>query len=140
MNEAKFLNDLVTNEKRLFGEKRVVVLDDCKNSLMLIQRYLDQFDNIHLEVFQDEFEAIRSIIREKPELLVMDINMPKLDGIRVFTLLEEMSISNVPVIFISGDKSVESMVSHLKQNTSFIKKPLKKNTLIEQVNRVLKSA
>ena len=81
---------------------KAIVIDDEKESTDLLIDLLKDFPEIEiLETYQDPVEGIKGIIHYKPDLLFLDIQMPKKNGFDVLREIHEYDI-NPTVIFITG--------------------------------------
>jgi DNA-binding SARP family transcriptional activator len=86
----------------------------------------------------DGAEALMVIGREKVDLMLLDIDLPFIDGHKVLEALKEKGIE-VPTIFVSGLPGEEPEVKAFEIGAAdFIRKPVKNNVLLARVSRVLK--
>ena len=80
-------------------ELRIIVVDDEEPARRLLRGYLeDEPDVVIIAECANGFEAVRAVAENEPDLLLLDIQMPKLDGFEVVELLER----ELPVIFITA--------------------------------------
>ena len=82
------------------GYKKVAVVDDSPSTLALVRSALNSLENVHVISFKDEFDALRGIVQEKPDLILLDIQLETLDGHHVASLLKELTVTS-QVIFMS---------------------------------------
>jgi DNA-binding SARP family transcriptional activator len=88
----------------------------------------------------DGAEALMVIGREKVDLMLLDIDLPFIDGHKVLEALKDKGIE-VPTIFVSGLPGEEPEVKAFEIGAAdFIRKPVKNNVLLARVSRVLKDA
>lgn len=86
---------------------RTVVVDDSDSFLQVVSHLLDLEDVIDLvAAASDGVDAIDTVLRLKPALVVMDVNMPGLDGLSAASLLAEMSPAPT-VVLMSAEDSPE---------------------------------
>jgi len=70
---------------------RVIIVEDEKPARELVKAYLRDYDNIELiEECEDGFKGVKAINTNKPDLVFLDIQMPKLSGFEVLELIDEM--------------------------------------------------
>lgn len=84
-------------------------------------------------------EAIKLAYAEKPDLILMDIRMPKVGGVKAFESLQMYSrTGNIPVIFITAypGKEVEDEV-RTKGAADFVAKPFDTEELLAKINGIL---
>lgn len=83
---------------------RTVVVDDSHTFLQVTCHLLDLEDAIDLvAAASDGVEAIETVLRLKPALVLMDVSMPGLDGLSAASLLAEMSPAPTVVLMSSED-------------------------------------
>src|SRR5258708_19509265 len=83
---------------------RVLVVDDDADVLASLERGL-RLSGFEVSTAVDGAEALRSATETRPDAIVLDINMPVLDGVSVVTALRAMD-NDVPVCFLSARSSV----------------------------------
>lgn len=117
----------------------IFVVDDEPVNLKLIQRILelDGFCNIHC--IHDSRQVVELYRQARPELILLDINMPHLDG---FDVLEELKRlpNNVmpPVVFLTAQSAAEFRVKAFDNGVlDFISKPFNRLELLARVKNLL---
>jgi two-component system LytT family response regulator len=81
---------VTTGERHQSGSLRVVVVDDEPLARDLLAQYLAEQDGVELVAScRDGFEAVKAISEHAPDVVLLDIQMPKLSGFEVLELLEE---------------------------------------------------
>jgi len=121
------------------GEKRKVVLVVEDNLLNReLTNALLKTAGYDVRLAADGAEALMVIGREKVDLMLLDIDLPFIDGHKVLEALKDKGIE-VPTIFISGLPGEEPEVKAFEIGAAdFIRKPVKNNVLLARVSRVLK--
>ena len=116
---------------------KILVVDDEPDIRSLIKEILED-ENFEVAVAEDATEA--NNIRENfnPDLILLDIWMPGIDGITLLKQWNESNQMSVPVIMISGHGTVETAVEATRLGAyDFIEKPLSLAKLILTVNHAL---
>lgn len=81
------------------GRIRVVIVDDEELARRLLREYLAQAPDIEIvSECANGFEAVKVISEQKPDLVFLDVQMPKLNGLEVLELIG----SEIPVIFVTA--------------------------------------
>jgi two-component system nitrogen regulation response regulator NtrX len=115
---------------------RILIIDDEKpirNTLRDILEY-EKFEVIEAA---DGQEGLRLASEEKPDLILCDIKMSKMDGMEVLSKLQEMD-ADIPVVMISGHGTIETAVEALKKGAyDYIAKPPDLNRLLVTVRNAL---
>lgn len=119
-------------------KKTVVVIDDCKLSLAIARDIMEEA-GFQVETAESGISANRYIYQDpSPDLILVDIIMPMLNGDRKVKLLKERaSSSHIPVVIMST-QSVDKL-KELKKSAGadgYVAKPLNKDLLLEEVRRL----
>jgi CheY-like chemotaxis protein len=117
--------------------KTVLVVEDNVLNRELTNAVL-KAAGYHVLLAKDGAEALMLLGREHVDLMLLDIDLPFIDGHKVFEALHEQGI-HVPAIFISGLPGDEPEVKAFEIGASdFIRKPVKNSVLLARVAKVLK--
>jgi DNA-binding response OmpR family regulator len=95
-----------------------------------------------LEVFEagDGYQALEIARRERPELALLDVVMPGLDGLRVAEVLRDELGDEISLAFISGRGSFEQQLEGLERGAAeYITTPFDPAELVELVRELLRS-
>src|SRR3989338_7055679 len=85
------------------NKKRVLIVDDDQSMVDAIYRILKKEKIYDLEIAYDGFEAGRKFFGFKPDLIILDIRMPGLDGLQLCSRIRaNQENKNVRILFISG--------------------------------------
>ncbi|MBG07921.1 MAG: hypothetical protein CME68_04135 [Halobacteriovoraceae bacterium] len=116
----------------IFKDKKILIVDDNEKTIQLIGDYLRSNGDFITSVAKNGREAIDRAEKNRPDLIIMDINMPIMDGLQVCDKLKSKeSLKNVPVIFITAQDSIEDKVKALDgKGNDFITKPFYEEELI----------
>ena len=104
------------------GTNNILVVDDEEDVCDLLSRFLTRRGYI-VDTVRDGDEAIVRIIEDQPDIVLLDIRLPKMDGLKVLRRLREESI-DVAVITMSGVADEETARMSLELGAAdFITKP-----------------
>lgn len=112
----------------------VVCIDDSQTVLNSIQNFLD--DSIFSVVMiSDPVKALMQIVRSKPDLVLLDVTMPNLDGYELCSLLRRHpSFKNVPVVMVTGNTGlIDRAKAKLVGASSYLTKPFNQSDLLKVV-------
>ena len=92
------------------------------------------------DICLDGDEALRKLVEKRPDLMILDINMPGVSGWEVLDLLpNDEDLASVPVIILSGrDTSVDITTGWNYEIVTYFTKPFEMRELLEFVDRVLR--
>ncbi|HEY3056507.1 MAG TPA: BTAD domain-containing putative transcriptional regulator [Thermoanaerobaculia bacterium] len=119
------------------GKKTVLVVEDNVLNRELTMAIL-KTAGYNVAVAQDGAEALMHLGRERVDLMLLDIDLPFIDGHSLLRAVREKGI-DVPTIFISGLPGDEPELRAFQGGAAdFIRKPVKNNVLLARVAKVLK--
>jgi sigma-B regulation protein RsbU (phosphoserine phosphatase) len=112
----------------------VLVVEDNHESLRLLTNILME-EGYTVRPADSGKLALASIAASQPQLVLLDINMPEMDGFEVLRRLKASTESrNIPVVFISGSIEVEKRTEGLEMGAvDFISKPFHREELLARV-------
>ena len=123
--------------KRADGRKTVLVVEDNVLSRELMNAVLKSA-GYSVVLAKDGAEALMMVGREKIDLLVIDVDLPYIDGHSLLQAMHENGVA-VPAIFISGLPGDEVEVRAFEVGAAdFIRKPVKNSVLLARVAKVMK--
>jgi diguanylate cyclase (GGDEF)-like protein len=113
---------------------KILIVDDEPTALKLLKDILTA-DNHVVRPFNNGELALRSIMVEAPELILLDIRMPGMNGFEVcHRLKEDESLKDIPVIFISAASDMEDKVRAFQEGgVDYITKPFQREEVIARV-------
>ncbi|MDR1695073.1 MAG: response regulator [Endomicrobium sp.] len=118
--------------------KKVLVVDDDEVFLDSTQAALETkgFKIIKALSAESAFEALSH--NERPDLILLDINLPDKNGFEVLrTIRESANFSNIPVILITGDVTVQIDKAFAEGADDCVFKPIDMDKLVSDMNRLL---
>ncbi len=102
---------------------RLVVVDDDKEARDSLCRYLATCGH-ELECFENGKEALHSLLEKTPDLLLLDLLMPEMDGLAFLEIIRAyLHLSSLPVIVLTGlaDSPLIERARSLKVNAILVK-------------------
>jgi DNA-binding response OmpR family regulator len=118
---------------------KVLIAEDDRDFGNILSQYVT-ISGFNVTLARDGKEAWELFSQDKPDICVLDVMMPEMDG---FTLAEKMKQSqpDVPVIFLTAKSLKEDIVRGLKIGADdYITKPFDPEVLILRINNILKRA
>lgn len=115
----------------------VLVVDDDEDVLVSVERGL-RLSGFHVLVARDGAAALRSVTEHSPDAVVLDMNMPLLDGAGVVTALRALG-NEVPVCVLSARSSVDERISGLESGADdYLVKPFVLAELVARIKALLR--
>ncbi|MCH7488558.1 MAG: response regulator transcription factor [Chloroflexi bacterium] len=116
----------------------ILVVDDEQNIVKLARLYLNK-DGYQVEAAYDGAEALEKAKSIRPDLIILDIMMPEMDGLAVCRELRKTS--NVPIIILTArDDDIDRIVGLELGADDYITKPFNPRELVARVRAVLRRA
>ena len=130
------MEDIIEKEK-----KTILVVDDEKNIMDLLVFHLQKEGYNTLEAY-DGITAVDMAIKEKPDLILLDIMIPKLDGISVCKKIRyALNISNIPILMISARDTESDKIVGLEMGADdYITKPFQIREVMARIKANLRKA
>ena len=89
---------------------------------------------------KDGFEVLKLVFKEKPDLIITDFIMPKMDGVALIKKLKSrLATRYIPIIMLTAKDEVESEVVGMEAGADdYLTKPVNRKRLLTRINRLLK--
>src|SRR5581483_7403731 len=122
----------------MFGMQKVLIVDDEPQILDVVSKYLTR-EGFQIVTARDGDAALSAYHTNKPDLVVLDLMLPKVDGLEVFRRLR--SASAVPVIMLTAKGEETDRIVGLELGADdYITKPFSPRELVARVKAVLRRA
>ena len=117
----------------------VLIVDDDQQNVELIQAYLDDVE-CRTVAANDGIEALDTVAREKPDLILLDVMMPKMSGFEVCRRLKsDPDTTDIPVIMVTALNEFGDIERGIDSGTDdFVSKPINKLELLTRIRTMLK--
>lgn len=121
---------------------KVMAVDDEESFLSLLKLNLEQGGKFKVFAISDGSSAISQAKNIKPDVIILDVNMPDIDGPTVCSkLAEDMDTKEIPIIFLTALITKEEEAEYKKRmtgrNYSYVAKPVDTDRLISIIEDVL---
>ena len=114
----------------------IALVDDDRNILTSVSMTLEA-EGFAVRTYTDGAEALRGLMQSPVDLAVLDIKMPRMDGMELLEKLRRSS--DLPVIFLtSKDDEVDELMGLRMGADDYIKKPFSQRLLIERIRTLLR--
>lgn len=123
-----------------FKDLRILVAEDNDVNQFYIQELLNKLQ-ITYELAHDGYETVKKFINGKYDLVLMDINMPNLDGItaarQILRYEQETGAAHTPIIGLSADAVAKNINDYLQKGLDgYLIKPLRKGDLVKTLQEL----
>lgn len=123
------------------GEKlyKVACIDDSPMILHMIEAFLEDKSFSVIKI-NDPVRALMELMRAKPDIILLDITMPNLDGYELCALLRSRpDFRNTPIIMVTGSKGlIDRAKARLVKASGYLTKPFNQTQLLKMIFKLLK--
>jgi two-component system alkaline phosphatase synthesis response regulator PhoP len=119
-------------------KRRILVVDDDENIVRLVSMYLEK-DGYRVDSSHDGRDALTQFRRTRPDIVVLDLMLPEIDGLSVCRSIREQS--DVPIIMLTARTTEGDKLIGLDQGADdYITKPFSPRELLARIRAVLRRA
>ncbi|MFA6956658.1 MAG: response regulator [Thermoanaerobaculia bacterium] len=119
-----------------------LVVEDSPTMRQLISFSLKRFKNARIIEAVDGVDALKKLSGEKIDLILTDINMPVMDGLKLVSLVRQNAqLQSIPIIIITTEGAEEDRERGLALGANaYISKPIQSSHLIKTISELLTTA
>ncbi|MBD6616645.1 response regulator [Komarekiella sp. 'clone 1'] len=112
----------------------IACIDDSQTVLNSIKHFLDE-NTFSVVMINDPVKALMQILRSKPDLILLDVEMPSLDGYELCSLLRKHSaFKNTPIIMVTGRTGfIDRAKAKMVRSSGYLTKPFTQSDLLKMV-------
>jgi twitching motility two-component system response regulator PilH len=117
---------------------RILIVDDSPSQLMGMMRIVEKLGHVGLSA-EDGAAGVEAAKVEKPDLILMDVVMPNLNGFQATRAIsKEPTTSHIPIVLVTTKDQETDKVWGMRQGAkAYITKPFTENQLVEVINSLL---
>ncbi|MGH6888758.1 MAG: response regulator transcription factor [Rhizomicrobium sp.] len=116
----------------------IALVDDDRNILASVGMLLEQ-EGYHVRTYADGASALGALLATPPDLAILDIKLPRMDGLELLRRLRQSG--DLPVIFLtSKDEEIDELMGLNAGADDYVRKPFSQRLLLERVRAVLRRA
>lgn len=118
---------------------KILIVDDAETNAEILHSYMSDLEDVECRVFTEPRKALIWAQSTVPDLILLDYQMPDLNGIEFVRLLREQEDKGTtPVIMVTGDESREILLQGLEAGaTDFLRKPVEKIELLARARNMI---
>jgi two-component system response regulator ChvI len=114
----------------------IALVDDDRNILTSVSMALEA-EGFDVRTYSDGATALTALSQNAPDLAVLDIKMPRMDGMELLRRLRQKS--DLPVIFLtSKDEEIDELIGLRMGADDYVRKPFSQRLLVERIRAVLR--
>jgi cyclic di-GMP phosphodiesterase len=126
---------------RAFRNARILIVDDEDANIEILRRILTRAGLARVESTTDSRQAATLYVEHRPDLILLDLHMPHMDGLEVMDQLNEIAeASYLPILILSGDLTPEARREALSRGAKdFVNKPFQQDELLLRIKTLLET-
>jgi CheY-like chemotaxis protein len=127
------------DKERSAGKKKILLIDDDDDICYFAKKYLENTGQLEVIVENRGEDGIKRALEQKPDLILLDIMMPGIDGLAVLARLKDNpETSLIPVIMLTAKGETDSILKAQKSfTTDYIIKPFEPKKLLDLIVKYL---
>jgi putative two-component system response regulator len=127
--------------RRQFTTARLLIIDDEPANVEVLRRLLERAGFARIETTTDPREATALYIEYRPDLILLDLHMPHLDGLEVMDALNQIAEATyLPILILTGDMAEESRREALSRGAKdFLHKPFTSDEVLLRIGTLLET-
>lgn len=126
-------------ELQIKQKRKILYIEDNPSNIRLLQQLFARYPQLELDVAEEAFLGIYKARSKQPDLIILDINLPGMDGYETLSVLKRDAVTNrIPVVGLSANAMPYDV--ERGRNSGFyeyLTKPLEINQLIKVLNELL---
>ena len=116
--------------------KKILVIDDDQLNVKLVQSRLEASDYVVVSALDGD-EGLQLIEKERPDLIILDVKMPKMNGYTFMLEFRKLEgFNRIPVIVLTAHEEMQPIFT-LKGVRGYLVKPIKFEQLFEKLDALL---
>lgn len=118
-------------------KKKILVIDDDVMSLRTLKKYLEGDYEVLLE--NAGYRFVENLQDYNADMILLDIEMPVMNGIEVFDAYKKLDHSDIPVVFLSGDTNPEAVREVIEKGASgYLVKTASKMEILARISEIFR--
>ena len=117
------------------GLKKIIYVEDEQDIQVIVKLCLENIGGFQVQIYSSGKEALTNVLEYMPDLILLDVMMPEMDGPTLFTHLQEMpQVKDIPVIFMTAKAQMHEVEEFKKVGVlDIITKPFDPMTLSQSI-------
>ncbi len=126
----------------IISKARILIVDDEPSNVRLLERVLELYGVAEVRSITDPRKALTCLFEFEPDLVLLDLNMPHLNGFAVMAQIKEAipADSYLPIVILTADVSTETKRRALSEGAhDFLTKPLDNSEVVLRIKNLLEN-
>jgi CheY-like chemotaxis protein len=128
----------ISEDELDFEPARILVVDDLFVNRQLVRNFLEDFSNLIIIEAENGKLAIEAAEENRPDLILMDIKMPVMNGVEAIQILKSNNkTKDIPIIALTASAFEQTKVEVIESCDGYLQKPVSRKNLIEKISEFL---
>lgn len=128
----------ISEDELDFEPARILVVDDVFVNRQLVRNFLEDFSNLIIIEAENGKLAIEAAEENRPDLILMDIKMPVMNGVEAIQILKSNNrTKDIPIIALTASAFEQTKVEVIESCDGYLQKPVSRKNLIEKISEFL---
>lgn len=120
------------------SQAKILIVDDQPGNVLLLSKLLLAEGFVNLLKVTDSREVEALYLRERPDIVLLDLNMPHLDGFQIMARLSEIDEDRAPILVLTAQMDMETRLRALQSGArDFVSKPFDRHEVIARIRNQL---
>ena len=130
---------LETLDRWIVRPVSILMVDDAEDNRKLVERYLSKEDRYKTVFAKNGLEALTALKKQKVSLILMDMEMPVMDGYTAVRIIRKLEgFPTIPIIAMTAHEGPEQIRKCIEMGcTDYIRKPMKESALLDVIHKYL---
>ncbi|MCX5797495.1 MAG: response regulator [Elusimicrobia bacterium] len=123
------------------ADKSILIVDDEPDIIAVLETLLKK-EGFQLETASDGQDALQKVLKHHPDLILLDLKLPKIQGIELLRVLQANDAGDVPIFIITGkmsNRETEQIVKQEPNVKGFYSKPVNTALLAMNIHSLLRT-
>jgi len=121
------------------ASRKILIADDDAGIRDLVRTYLDM-EGYEMHMAHDGVEALAKVQQIRPDALILDINMPRMDGFAVLNIMRGMEFATMPVLVLTARHAADDVKRAMNAGAKdYLAKPFTRPQLLARMARMIRS-
>lgn len=123
-----------------FNRVKVLIADDSKDYTTMLSNCISLYPDIEVVgVAQNGFQVLKLLEQQKPDVLLLDIIMPEMDGLEVLHHLNKMGSDAPHVFMLSAVSSESAAYQSVNMGADYLLKPIDVKTIVDRIRSTMQN-
>lgn len=138
LEKKELLDSIARHDMPQLHNKNIMIIDDSAETITILSNFLKKENDYSVNSFTNEFEALEEIAKQAPDLIILDIGLQTINGLKFTNLIKTLDSYKNSILYISATPSYRKELETLfGKEIYFLTKPINKKELLQVTEKLL---